>query len=141
MAYGNTRKDTLLKSVPLGSTTWTSPVVTPAGTVVVISELDTTVKIAALPLKVTLVDPVRLLPRMLTSRSHLRGGRLGFHKWPQTYRQAEDRANPCRWSHHRLLSRTRFHLWLEPAPLPGIGHPCNHFVSKSCKASSACHLG
>src|ERR1700730_12408997 len=25
-------------------------------------------------------------------RSYFRGGRLGLHKWPQTYRQAEDRA-------------------------------------------------
>ena len=66
MAYGNTRKDTLLKSVPLGVTTWTSPVVAPAGTEVVISELDTTVKVASLPLKLTLVAPVRLVPRMLT---------------------------------------------------------------------------
>jgi hypothetical protein len=66
MAYGNTRKDALLKSMPLGVTTWTSPVVAPAGTVVVISELDTTVKVAALSLKLTLVAPVRLVPRMLT---------------------------------------------------------------------------
>src|ERR1039457_3674944 len=64
-AYG-TRNDTLLKSVPLGVTTWTSPVVAPAGMLVVISELDTTVKVAALPLKLTLVAPVRLVPRMLT---------------------------------------------------------------------------
>ena len=54
--YG-TRKGTLLESVPLGVTTWTSPVVAPAGTVVVISELDTTVKVAAVPLKLTLPAP------------------------------------------------------------------------------------
>jgi hypothetical protein len=64
--YG-TWKDTLLESVPLGVTTLTSPVVAPAGTVVVISELDTTVNWAAVPLKVTLVAPVRLVPRMLTA--------------------------------------------------------------------------
>jgi hypothetical protein len=63
MAYG-TRNDILLKSVPLGVATWTSPVVAPAGTVVVISEFDTTAKVAVLPLKLTLVVPVRLVPRI-----------------------------------------------------------------------------
>jgi hypothetical protein len=56
---------TLLESVPLGVTTSTSPVVASAGTVVVTSELDTTVKPAAVPLNVTPVAPVRLAPRML----------------------------------------------------------------------------
>src|ERR1700730_10713884 len=65
MAHG-TRNDTLLKSVPLGRAPGTLPVVAPAGTVVVISELDTTVKVAAVPLKLTLVAPVRLVPRILT---------------------------------------------------------------------------
>ena len=62
--YG-TRKGTVLESVPLSVATWTFPVVAPAGTVVVISELETTVNTAAVPLKVTLVAPVRSLPRML----------------------------------------------------------------------------
>src|ERR1039458_879490 len=65
--YGITRKRTLLERVPLGVTTWTFPVVAPAGTVVVIKELDTTVNVAAVPLKMTLVAPVRLLPRILTN--------------------------------------------------------------------------
>jgi hypothetical protein len=47
-AYG-TRKGTLLASVPLGVTTLTSPVVAPAGTVVVISVFETTWKTAAVP--------------------------------------------------------------------------------------------
>ena len=64
MAYG-TRNDTLLKSVPPGVITLTSPVVAPVGTVVVISELETTVNLVAVPLKVTLVAPVRSVPRML----------------------------------------------------------------------------
>ena len=55
----------MLESVPLGVTTWRSPVAASAGTVVVISERDTTVKVAALPLKLTLVAPVRLVPRIL----------------------------------------------------------------------------
>jgi hypothetical protein len=64
--YGATRKTTLLTSVPLGVVTRTRPVVAPAGTVVVISEAETTVNVAGVPLKVTLVAPVRLVPRTLT---------------------------------------------------------------------------
>jgi hypothetical protein len=56
----------LLESVRLGVTTWTFPLLAPAGTVVVISELETTVKTAAVPLKLTLVAPVRLVPRIVT---------------------------------------------------------------------------
>jgi hypothetical protein len=57
-----TWKDTLLLSVPLGVVTWTAPVVAPAGTVVSISELDTTVNMAGAPSKLTPVAPVRLFP-------------------------------------------------------------------------------
>lgn len=39
----------LLFSVPLGVVTWTVPVVAPAGTLVVISELDTTTNVAGVP--------------------------------------------------------------------------------------------
>jgi hypothetical protein len=53
--------------VRLGVVTLTGPVVAPLGTVVVISVLETTLKVAALPLKVTLVAPVRLLPRIMTA--------------------------------------------------------------------------
>ena len=45
----------------------TLPVVAPVGTVVVISELEATLKTAALPLKLTLLAPVRLVPRILTA--------------------------------------------------------------------------
>src|ERR1017187_373676 len=62
--YGSTLKGTLLESVPLGVTTRTLPVVV-AGTVVVIRDADTTVNVAAVSLKVTLVAPVRSLPRIL----------------------------------------------------------------------------
>ena len=65
--YGVTVKGTLLESVPPGVTTWTVPVVAPFGTVVVISEAETTVKVAAVPLNVTLVEPVRLVPRIFTA--------------------------------------------------------------------------
>ena len=61
-----TRKGTLLDSVRLGVFTFTGPVVAPTGTVVVISEFETTWNKAAVPLKVTLVVPVRLFPRIST---------------------------------------------------------------------------
>src|SRR5882762_8572253 len=64
--YSATRNFLLLFSVPPGVVTTTGPVVAPVGTVAVISELDTTVNAAAVPLNVTLVAPVRLVPRMTT---------------------------------------------------------------------------
>ena len=63
----HTRKTALLISMPLGVLTHTLPVVAPAGTVVVISEGETTAKVAGVPLKVTLVAPVRSVPRILTA--------------------------------------------------------------------------
>ena len=62
-------KGRLLESVPLSVTTWTVPVVAPAGTVVVIKALETTVKTADVPLNVTLVAPVRSFPRIWTGAS------------------------------------------------------------------------
>ena len=44
------------------------PVVAPAGTVVLISVAETTVNAAAVPLKVTLVAPVRSVPRIVILR-------------------------------------------------------------------------
>jgi hypothetical protein len=61
---GLTLKFTLLVKVPLGVTTWTLPVVAPLGTAVLISVLETTANVAAVPLNVTLVEPVRLFPRI-----------------------------------------------------------------------------
>jgi hypothetical protein len=62
-----TLKGRLLESVPLvGVTTWTVPVVAPAGTVVVIRECEFTVNTAGVPLKVTLVAPVRSVPSGLS---------------------------------------------------------------------------
>jgi hypothetical protein len=68
MSFYGTRKGTLLESVPLGVTNWTVPVVAPVGTVVVISELETTLKTAPVPLKLTLVAPVRSGPRIVMGR-------------------------------------------------------------------------
>jgi hypothetical protein len=65
-AYGATRNTTLLESVLLDVTTTTGPLVAPAGTVVLITELASTVNVAGVPLKVTLVAPFRLVPRILT---------------------------------------------------------------------------
>ena len=53
--YG-TVKLPLLVRVLLGVTTTTEPVVAPVGTVVVISELETTVNVAAVPLNVTVLE-------------------------------------------------------------------------------------
>jgi hypothetical protein len=64
--YGSTRNGTLLESVPLGVTTWTVPVVEPAGTVVAIWEFEITWKTAAVLLKLALVVPVRSVPRIST---------------------------------------------------------------------------
>jgi len=66
--YGSTRKGTLLESVPLGVTTWTSPLLAPAGAVAVISvpEFEETPKAAGVPLNVTMLAPVRLVPRIVT---------------------------------------------------------------------------
>jgi hypothetical protein len=64
-------KGQLLDSVPPVVTTWTLPVVAPVGTVAVISELETTLKTAGVPLKLTLVEPVRLVPRIVTAAATL----------------------------------------------------------------------
>jgi len=57
----------LLESVPPGVTTCTVPVVAPAGTVVLIKEFKTTRKTAGVPLKLTLVAPLRFVPRISTN--------------------------------------------------------------------------
>lgn len=57
----------MLESVPEGVVTWTVPVVAPVGTVAVMSVREDTVNVAAVPLNVTLVAPVRLVPRTLTA--------------------------------------------------------------------------
>src|ERR1700675_3381048 len=61
-----TRKTTLLDSVPLGVFTRTVPVVAPFGTVATISVAETIVNAASVPLKATWVEPVRLVPSILT---------------------------------------------------------------------------
>jgi hypothetical protein len=64
--YFVTRKTALLLSVLFGVVTVTKPVVAPVGTAVLISVLETTLKVAAVPLKLTLVALLRLFPRMRT---------------------------------------------------------------------------
>jgi hypothetical protein len=57
----------LLVKVPPGVTTWTGTVVAPLGTVVMIAvPVRITVKVAGVPLNVTLVEPVRFFPRIAT---------------------------------------------------------------------------
>ncbi len=53
--------------MPLGVTTSTVPLAAPGGTVVVIRDGLTTVNVAAVPLKATLVAPVRCVPSILIS--------------------------------------------------------------------------
>ncbi|MEI6449727.1 MAG: hypothetical protein WCP98_07220 [Actinomycetes bacterium] len=55
-----------LLAVPPGVVTAILPLVAPVGTVAVIRVLPTTLKAAPVPLKVTLVAPVRPLPLMVT---------------------------------------------------------------------------
>ena len=57
----------LLVNTPPVVTTLTLPVVAPLGTVVAISEGETTVKTDAVPLNVTLLAPVRSVPRTFTT--------------------------------------------------------------------------
>jgi hypothetical protein len=57
----------LLESVPLGVTTWIAPVAAPVGTVVVMSDGEATAKVAAVPLKLTLVAPARSVPKIFTA--------------------------------------------------------------------------
>jgi hypothetical protein len=63
--YG-TEKFTLLVNALLGRVTFTGPEAARGGTVVVISEAETTLKLAAVSLKATAVVPVRFVPKMTT---------------------------------------------------------------------------
>ena len=65
--HGLTRKGTLLERVRLGVTTWIVLLVAPIGTVAATTHLDATVNVAGVPLNVTLVAPVRFVPRILTA--------------------------------------------------------------------------
>jgi len=56
-----------LAPLPLGVVTLIGPLVAPLGTVVVILVSETTVNVAAVPLKFTLVAPVKLYPVMVTA--------------------------------------------------------------------------
>src|SRR4030095_1171993 len=55
-----------LVAVPLGVVTVIRPVVAPTGTVVSIRVEETTLKLAAVPLKRTLVAPVKFVPVIVT---------------------------------------------------------------------------
>ena len=95
--YGSTSNGTLLESVPLGLATSTVPVVAPAGTVVEIAvPVELTVNVAAMPLNVTPVAPVRSVPKILTVAPTLPEAVCVFTNRPQTHGQAEDRAAALR---------------------------------------------
>src|SRR5438132_671870 len=55
-----------LVAVPPGVVTWIGPLVAPLGTVAVSWVLEVTVKLAVVPLKVTEVAPVKLVPLIVT---------------------------------------------------------------------------
>ena len=61
-----TRNGLLLLSVPPGVVTVTKPVVAPSGTAVLIAEPEFPIMVAAVPLKLTPVAPVRFVPRIVT---------------------------------------------------------------------------
>src|SRR5258708_40051941 len=63
--YGNWNVTLLLSFLPPEVVTVTVPLVAPPGTLVVISEAETTLNLAAVPLKLTAVGPGRLVPRMI----------------------------------------------------------------------------
>src|SRR5277367_3559694 len=65
VCQGSTTNGPLLRSLPPGIVTWSLPVVAPAGTTAEISVGEPTLNDAALPLKVTLVAPVRFVPNIL----------------------------------------------------------------------------
>ena len=65
MDKGITRNTTLLVTVRPGVTTSTLPVVVPSGTVVVIKEAEFTLNVAGVLLNVTLIAPVRFVPRTM----------------------------------------------------------------------------
>jgi hypothetical protein len=120
--YGVTRNTTLLLSVPLGVVTSTVPVVAPVGTVAVISELDATLKVAALPLKVTLVAPVRSVPRIFTAAPTV----------PEVGSVSTNEPRPA----DRLKTVPQ-----PPAQALLRSRRGNRLPSRSGKASSACRLG
>jgi hypothetical protein len=63
---GATAKLLALVAVPAGVVTLRGPVVAPAGTVAWIAVLEVTVKLAALPLNVTAVAPMKFVPPIVT---------------------------------------------------------------------------
>src|SRR5947207_3038888 len=62
-----TVKSLVLSAKPAGVVTLILPVVAPLGTVVSIRVSETTVKVAALPLKATAVAPMKFVPVMVTA--------------------------------------------------------------------------
>ena len=82
---GNDENQVAREGVRRDVTTLATPVVAPASTVVVISVCEATLNVAATPLKVTLVAPARLFPRILTGRAASTRGRQCFHEWAETH--------------------------------------------------------
>ena len=84
--------------MPLGVTTLSLPVVAPAGTVVVIKELETTLKAAAcLPLKRNLGRAGQIGPKDLDALSHFARRSLCLHERAQTHREPENGPTASGW--------------------------------------------
>ena len=88
---GTTLNGALLARVPLGVTTLIRPVVAPAGTEVVMAvPVEFTVKVAAVPLKLTAVAPVRLVPKTVILAPTLPELVMDWTKEPEACGDAED---------------------------------------------------
>jgi hypothetical protein len=105
--------------VVLDVVTWTVPVVAPSGIAVVIAVPDAlTVNTAAVPLKVTMVEQVNLLPRMITVSPTWAEGGMVLTKGPRlhlvcgssTFQSAASFALPALggWRFHAVYVSTIF---------------------------------
>lgn len=112
LGYGRTRNGTLPSSVPAGVVTWILPLVAPFGTVAVIIVGEMTVNVAAAPLKVTLVAPARLLPRIWMSAPARAAAACSFTKGLNPTDTLY--TVPPFWRRPYAWFRKNFRWWLTP---------------------------
>jgi hypothetical protein len=112
------------------------------GTLVVIRDLDITLNVAGVPLKVTIGRAGKVGPENLDGLSHRAGTRLYFLKQAETCRQAEDRpatagtVNGSTGPPSAIAPSRSLHWCSEPGEW-GFRRQCNRrrLGSKSCMAS------
>jgi hypothetical protein len=102
----------------------------------VISELEITVNVTALPLKLTLVAPVRLVPRMLTVAPAFVAVGCVSTNCPRPTDRLKTVPSPLAPTSAVVPYKFPLVSWTSP-PL-GIGRPRKPVASKSCEAWSAC---